>query len=63
MIPLPFLEPRDDSWPPFVVSLERLQQLSAGQYPGLDVICDGIMTGSPFIYPAETAGVHDSTSS
>ena len=29
------------------------------RHPGLDVICDGILNGTPFIYPAETLGVHD----
>jgi len=28
-------------------------------YKGLDVICDGILHGSPFIYPAEELGLHD----
>jgi hypothetical protein len=36
-----------------------LEDLLPGVNPGLDLICEGILTGSPFIYPAETLGLHD----
>jgi hypothetical protein len=58
MIPLPFLKPVK-AWPPFVMSLDTIEELLPGRHPGLDVICDGILNGSPFIYPAERLGVHD----
>jgi hypothetical protein len=58
MIPMPFLRP-SGGWPPFAVSLDSLEDLLPGREPGLDVICDGILNGSPFVYPAEHLGLHD----
>lgn len=53
MIPLDFMHPRPD-WPPFAVALEQgLSQLLPGRSLGLDVICDGILKGSSFVFPAE----------
>lgn len=59
MIPLPFLEPVPQSWPPFEIALKNLDELLPGAYKGLDVICDGILNGSAFIYRAEELGLHD----
>lgn len=59
MVPLPFLTPVEKAWPPFIVSIDRLSDLLPGNFPGLDVICDGIVKGTPFIYPAEIVGPHD----
>ncbi len=53
MIPLPFMEPRQGGSAPFGVKLTGLQELLPGRYPGLDVICDGILSRAPFVYPAE----------
>ena len=53
-IPLEFLTVRKDAWPPFKLEIETLDALRAGRSLGLDVICDGILIGTPFIYPAET---------
>jgi hypothetical protein len=36
------------------VGVTSIEELRPGRDPGLDVICDGILQGSPFIYPAET---------
>jgi len=58
MIPLPFMRPTG-AWPPYEVAIGSLDELLPGNPPGLDVICDGILDGSPFIYPAEELGVHD----
>ena len=41
------------------VAIDSIEDLLPGRQPGLDVICDGILTGSPFIFPAERYGVHD----
>jgi hypothetical protein len=60
MIPLPFMSPLGQFQKPlYEVTLSQLDQLLPGVYPGLDVICDGILAGKPFVYPAERLGVHD----
>jgi hypothetical protein len=38
----------------YQVAVDSLEQLRPGQDRGLDIICDGILRGEPFIYPAET---------
>lgn len=58
MIPLPLME-SVKSYPFFRLNVNSLEDLLPGRWPGLDIICDGIMHGSPFIYPAETLGIHD----
>ena len=58
MVPIPPLVPTG-AVPPFKLQLERLDDLLPGVNPGLDLICEGILTGAPFIYPAETLGLHD----
>lgn len=58
MVPVPSIVPTG-AVPPYKVALERLDDLLPGAQPGLDVICDGIMGGTPFVYPAEQFGVHD----
>jgi hypothetical protein len=37
----------------FALRLSTIEDLSPGRCDGLDVICDGILTGAPFIYHAE----------
>ena len=54
VIPLEFLTVRKGKWPPYAVELEDLQPLRPGASHGLDIICDGILKGAPFTYPAET---------
>jgi hypothetical protein len=56
MIPLPFVTPSKGA---FSLALSGLDELRPGRYPGLDVICDGILEGLPFVYPAEHLGLHD----
>jgi hypothetical protein len=36
------------------VGVRELGDLQPGRDPGLDVICEGILSGRPFVYPAET---------
>ncbi len=59
MIPMPFLAPVPEAWPPFEVAVQELAELAPGRYPGLDVITNGILEGTPFVYKAEEHGLHD----
>ncbi len=52
MIPVGQVEPTG-SQPQFRVNIRSLDDLQPGRSVGLDVVCDGILNGSPFIYPAE----------
>ncbi len=52
MIPLDSMRERK-GWPPFCVSINGMHDLMPGQSLGLDIICDGILNGTSFIYPAE----------
>ncbi|MCK6625150.1 MAG: capsule biosynthesis protein [Anaerolineae bacterium] len=52
MIPLSVMKPVT-GWPPYEVQLTQLDELLPGRDPGLDVICDGILQGSDFIYKDE----------
>lgn len=47
MIPLPFIENES------LIDLGSLDDLRPGRFLGLDVICSGILQGTPFIFPAE----------
>jgi hypothetical protein len=51
MIPLPFIHEETNAT--FRIEIGDASELAAGRWPGLDAICDGILTGSPFIYRAE----------
>ncbi len=53
MIPLPFMRLVEGVPGPYTVAAHSLRELMPGQDLGLDVICDGILKGTPFIYPAE----------
>jgi hypothetical protein len=50
MIPLPFIASAGPAH--FTVSATD-SQLGPGAFLGLDVVCDGILNGSPFVYPSE----------
>jgi hypothetical protein len=57
-VPVPSMVPTK-AVPPFKLAIESIEDLLPGRQPGLDVICDGILQGTPFIFPAESLGVHD----
>jgi hypothetical protein len=52
MVPVSFMAERK-GWPSIEPILNSVNELEAGMDLGLDIICDGIGTGSPFVYPAE----------
>jgi hypothetical protein len=55
MIELPFIgSPEKYS---FSVNLRTMDELAPGRQPGLDVICDGILSGSPFVRRYEDVGI------
>lgn len=54
MVPLRFMRERPGQWPPFQPEIASVAELLPGRDRGLDVICDGILAGTPFVYPAET---------
>ncbi len=51
MIPLPFI--REMIRYAYALEISNIKQLLPGHYTGLDLICNGILKGTPFIYPAE----------
>lgn len=52
MIPLEFTQPLE-GWPLYALRLRGLDDLAPGRSVGLDLICDGILRGAEYIYPAE----------
>ncbi len=52
MVPVDCMEPTGGD-PPYRVRVRGLDELRPGRMPGLDIILEGILSGSPFIYPAE----------
>jgi hypothetical protein len=55
MIPIDQVEPTGGQ-PQFRLALGTVDDLLPGRSAGLDVICDGILRGTPFVYPAERLG-------
>ena len=58
MMPLPFLE-KVASNLFFTPNIASADELAEGRSPALDTVCEAILDGRPFIYPAERLGVHD----
>lgn len=52
MIPIDFVE-QTPGIPGFGFAVSDPSQLAPGASRGLDVICDGILQGTPFVFPAE----------
>jgi hypothetical protein len=53
MIPVDAMQPAPGN-PPYRAVVTGLRDLERGSSAGLDVVCDGILTGSEFVYPAES---------
>lgn len=52
MIPIDQARPRA-GWPPFEIATRKAEDLRPGKDPGLDIVCEGILEGTPFLWPAE----------
>ncbi len=52
MIPLEFMVPAAGN-PPFRIELDSIRELLPEASRGLDVVCQGILEGTEFVYPAE----------
>ena len=57
MIPITSLKPLGN-WPLYRVSVSQLEDLKLGVDPGLDLICEGILSGVPFVYQEELTEEH-----
>ncbi|WP_029214910.1 hypothetical protein [Kallotenue papyrolyticum] len=55
MIPVKAMQPTP-GWPPYQVQINGLADLLPGHDPGLDIICEGILNGTDFIYKDEEIG-------
>lgn len=54
MIPIELVEPTRHGEPKYTIAVSDRAQLQRGRSLGLDIVCDGVLTGSPFVFPAET---------
>ena len=52
MIPLPFMHEKTNAT--LRIDIADKAELAPGRWPGLDTICEGVLTGAPFVYRAET---------
>lgn len=52
MIPLDCFRARK-GWPPFEVDVDTLDELRPGNSKALDLVCQGILSGTPLVYPDE----------
>jgi hypothetical protein len=57
MIPVTQVAPTGAKEPPFRIGVSTLEDVLPGRSRGLDVICDGILKGTPFVYPAEESAI------
>jgi hypothetical protein len=55
MVPVNCMKPtKREKNPPYRLDVETIDGIAAGMDVGLDIICNGILQGSDFVYPAET---------
>ena len=52
MIPVEAVTPRK-GWLPYELGISSVEECLPGRSAGLDVICDGILNGTEFVYPEE----------
>lgn len=52
MIPLSFIDPKK-GWPPYELSDRARANVRPGKDMALDLVCQGILEGTPFVYPDE----------
>jgi capsule polysaccharide export protein KpsC/LpsZ len=55
MIPIEAVKPSTGTWPPFRIAINHLSELAEGVDPGLDVICKGVLDGTPFVYNGDAS--------
>ena len=53
MIPIKAIKSVPNQWPPYKVEISEVMDLQVGKDPGLDLICNGIISGTDFIYKEE----------
>ena len=58
MIPLRFFRKVSSSLF-FTPDIASVDELAEGRDGALDLVCEAILTGSPFVFPAESLGVHE----
>lgn len=59
MIPLEFMAASGVAIPVYWAAIRDLAELAPGASVGLDVVCDGIVHGTPFVFPADRVGTYD----
>lgn len=62
MIPLEFMQSTGVNVPVYHAAVDDLSQLAPGASLGLDVICSGIIAGTPFVFPADRVAARDGKS-
>jgi hypothetical protein len=50
MIPLTFIKAKKNNIAPFQIDIKDISELEQSKNRALDIICEGIINGSPFIY-------------
>ena len=53
MIPLTFIKAKKNNISPFQFDIKDISELEPNKNRGLDIICEGIINGSPFVYDPE----------